>query len=65
MAIRAKMLFNSGLHVEPRPRYSLRGTSRQNYALATTSEQPDIEASARNYGVKISTLVQRLEADVR
>jgi transposase len=64
-AIRAKMLFNGGLHIEPRPRYSLREPARQDYALVTTSEQPGVEARVRNYGVEISTLAQLLEADVK
>jgi transposase len=64
-AIRAKMLFNGGLPIEPRPCYSLREPSHQGYALVTTSEQPRVEARARNYGVEISTLVQRLEAEVK
>ena len=61
-AIRAKMLFSGGLHIEPRPRYSLRETSHQGYAMAITIQQLEDEAGAKNYGVKISTLMQRLEA---
>jgi len=59
------MLFNGSLHIEPRPRYSLREPARQDYALVTTSEQPGVEARVRNYGVEISTLVQFLEAEVQ
>lgn len=57
-AIRAKMLFNGGLHIERRPPYAKR--QLQEFPMPYGYQPPD-DGSDLNYGVRISTIMQRLE----
>jgi transposase len=58
-AIRAKMLFNGGLHIERRPTYA---RDRGKLGKQVISDyQPLDQGSELNYGVMISTVLQRLE----
>ncbi len=58
-AVRAKMLFNGGLHIERRPPYAKR--QLQEFPMPYGYQPPD-DGSDLNYGVMmISTIVQRLE----
>ncbi len=63
-AIRAKMLFNGGLHIEHRPSHSLKQENSTIFKMMhEVSIQPDYDSEPRNYGVPFSTLQAMLEAD--
>ncbi|MBN1890108.1 MAG: ISL3 family transposase [Thermoflexales bacterium] len=58
-AIRAKMLFNGGLHIECKPTYA-RGRGKVKKQVIS-DYQPIDQGPELNYGVRISTVLQRLE----